>query len=65
MTGEELRAAYINRGFSRRGFAEHVDVPEQSLRRLEVGERVHPATAKKVADELGVRVTDLMPLEAA
>ncbi len=62
MTGEQLRGAYINRGFSRRGFAKHVGVPEQSLRRLERGERVHPASAKKVADELGVQVTDLMPL---
>ncbi len=63
MTSAEIRAGYINEGYSRRSFAEHIDVPEGTIRRLESGLAIHPENAKKVADFLGVRVTDLMPLE--
>lgn len=63
MTGRELTAARLNAGFSIRKFAEHVDVPEQSVRRLESGLGISPAYAKKIADFFGVKVTDLMPLE--
>lgn len=62
MTSIELRAFYLNRGMSRRQFAEHLGINEATLRRLESGLQVHPASAKKVADEMGVRVTDLMPI---
>jgi transcriptional regulator with XRE-family HTH domain len=63
MTADAIRAAYLNRGLSRRQFAREVGVHEQTVRRIENGEGVHPANAKKVADALGVQVTDLMPLE--
>lgn len=63
MTGQELAAARLNAGFSRRGLAEHINVPEQTLRRLEGGERCSPAYAKRIADFFGVQVTDLMPLD--
>jgi DNA-binding XRE family transcriptional regulator len=56
-----LRVEYLNRGMSRRAFAREIDVPEQSIRRLEDGKGVNPATAKKVADFIGCKVTDLMP----
>ena len=62
MTGQELAAARLNAGYSRRGLADHIDVPEQSLRRLESGEGITPAYAKRIADFFGVQVTDLMPL---
>jgi DNA-binding XRE family transcriptional regulator len=62
MTGQELAAARLNAGYSRRGLADHIDVPEQTLRRLESGEGCSPAYAKRVADFFGVQVTDLMPL---
>lgn len=58
-----IRAHYMNSGFSRRGFAEHVGVPEGTIRRLEDGLSVHPASAKKIADDMGIKVTDLMPVE--
>lgn len=61
----DLRTAYTNAGFSRRGFARKVGVSEQSVRRLELGERIRPANAKKVADYFGLRVTDLMPEDLA
>ena len=61
----DLTAARVNAGFSIRGLADKLDIGEQSIRRLENGEQVHPATAKKVADFFEVRVTDLMPLEKA
>lgn len=56
----DLRSAYLNRGFSRRSFADEVGVPEPSIRRLERGLGVHPGRAKKVADYFGLRVTDLL-----
>lgn len=59
----EIRAHYRNAGFSRRGYAAKLEIHEQSLRRLERGESVHPATAKAIADDMGVQVTDLMPVE--
>lgn len=58
----DLTAARLNAGFSIRGLARDIGIGEQAIRRLENGEVVHPATAKKVADKFGVRVTDLMPL---
>jgi plasmid maintenance system antidote protein VapI len=63
MTGYDIKAGYLNAGYSRRAFAEHVDVPEQSLRRLEGGNGISPAYAKRIADFFGVQVTDLMPIE--
>lgn len=63
MSPDELAAARLNAGYSIRSLARHLDVPEQSIRRLEDGERIHPANAKKVADFFGVRVTDLMPID--
>lgn len=62
MTGDELRHHYLNAGFSRRGFARHVGVPEQSLRRFEDGDGISPAYAKKLADHLGTTVVDLIGL---
>lgn len=61
-TAARLREHYMNLGMSRRSYALKLGVPEQSLRRLEAGLGVHPANAKLVADDLGVKVTDLMPL---
>lgn len=63
MTAAEIRARYMNAGFSRRSFAAHIDVPEGTIRRLENGQSIHPESAKKVADWLDVLVTDLMPIE--
>lgn len=65
ITPDQLRAYYTNKGLSRRGYAELLGIHEQSLRRLEGGEGVHPATAKVIADDMGVQVTDLIQLEQA
>lgn len=59
----DLTAARVNRGLSRRVLASKVGVGRETIRRLEHGERVHPATAKKVADFFNVQVTDLMPAD--
>lgn len=56
----DLRRARINAGFSQRSLAALLGIDEHAVRRLELGERVHPATAKKVGDYFGVTVTDLM-----
>jgi DNA-binding XRE family transcriptional regulator len=63
MSEFNLSRERLNRGLSIRGAAKDIGVAEQSIRRLEDGLGVHPATAKKVADFFGVKVTDLMPLE--
>lgn len=58
----DLTAARLNAGKSIRGLAKEIGVAEQTVRRLEDGESVHPANAKKVADYFGVLVTDIMPI---
>ncbi len=60
-----LMAERLNRGHSIRSLAEVLDVHQHAIRRLEAGEGVHPATAKKIADFFGVQVTDLMPVDEA
>lgn len=62
-TPPNLTVARLNAGHSIRSLAAALDVPEQSIRRLESGDGVHPANAKKVADWLGCTVTELLPLE--
>ncbi len=57
--------ARLNRGLSRREAAAKLDMSPGVLARLEAGERVHPAHAKKIADFYGVRVTDIWPAESA
>jgi transcriptional regulator with XRE-family HTH domain len=59
-----LSAARMNRGHSVRSLAAELGVDARTLMRLERGDRVHPAKAKKVADFFGVQVTDLMPPDA-
>jgi transcriptional regulator with XRE-family HTH domain len=61
MNARDLRKARINAGFSVRSFARHLDVPEQTIRRLESGQGISLAYAKKVADYFEVTVLDLMP----
>lgn len=63
MSGEEMRAVRLNRGFSRRALAREIDVPEQTLRRLERGLGIRPHYAKRIADFYGCKVTDLMEPE--
>ena len=58
----ELRAHYTNQGLSRRGYANKLGIREQSIRRLEAGMGVHPATAKVIADDMKLQVTDFIDL---
>jgi transcriptional regulator with XRE-family HTH domain len=60
-----LRDERVNRGFTIRGLAKEIGVTEQTVRRLENGEIVRPANAKKVADFFECKVTDLMPIDGA
>lgn len=60
-----LTAERLNRGHSIRSLAHELGIHQHALRRLEAGEGVHPATAKKVADYFDCKVTDLMPIEEA
>ena len=57
----DLTAARLNSGHSIRSLADQLDVHQHTIRRLEAGESVHPAAAKKVADFFAIQVTDLMP----
>jgi ribosome-binding protein aMBF1 (putative translation factor) len=62
MTSQEMRIARINRGVSIRGLAREIDVPEQSIRRIEAGRLISLPYAKKLADWHGVQVTDILPV---
>lgn len=62
MTPEQMRIARINRGISIRGLARELEVPEQSIRRIERGQGITLPYAKKLADWYEVQVTDLLPL---
>jgi len=63
MTYQDVRAAYLNEGMSRREFARLLDMSSDVIRRLEEGRGITPSNAKKIADHFGLKVTDLMPLE--
>ncbi len=58
-----LTAERLNRGLSLAGAARDIGVHRATLTALEGGARVHPESAKKIADYFGCKVTDLMPLE--
>jgi plasmid maintenance system antidote protein VapI len=57
----DLTTERLNRGHSIRSLADHLGIHQHAIRRLEAGEGVHPATAKKIADYYGCKVTDLLP----
>lgn len=59
----DLAAERLNKGHSIRSLSDELNVHQHAIRRLEAGGSVHPATAKKIADYYGVKVTDIMPLE--
>jgi transcriptional regulator with XRE-family HTH domain len=58
-----LSKGRLNRGHTVCSLAALVGIDRRTLLRLERGEAVHPAKAKKVADYFGVQVTDLLPAE--
>lgn len=61
MTGDQIRIARMNKGRSIRGLARELEIPEQSIRRLEAGLGIRLDRAKKLADFFEVQVTDLAP----
>ena len=65
MTGDEVQRERINRGISRRALARQIDVPEQTLRRLERGDGISLVYAKRIADYFDVTVLELLPEKAA
>lgn len=58
-----LLAERLNRGLSLRQAEQAMGVPEQSIRRAEMGLGVTPANAFKIASFYGCKVTDLWPVE--
>ncbi len=61
----DLAAERLNKGHSIRSLADELGVHQHAIRRLESGGSVHPATALKIADYFGCKVTDLLPLDEA
>jgi ribosome-binding protein aMBF1 (putative translation factor) len=59
----DLQSARRNAGHSIRSLASELGLAPETVRRVEAGESVHPANAKKVADFFSVKVTDLAPAE--
>jgi transcriptional regulator with XRE-family HTH domain len=58
-----LEAERLNRGHSLRSAAKAIGVERGTLERAERGLGVHPASAKKIADFYGVKVTDFWPVD--
>lgn len=56
----DLKADRLNAGFSIRGLAREIDVPEQTIRRVEAGLGAEPANLKKIADYFGTTVVDVL-----
>lgn len=59
----DVVAARLNLGMTQRALAQKAKVGLSTVQRLEEGKGAHPRNAKRVADVLGVQVTDLMPLD--
>lgn len=60
-----LEAERLNMGLTAKAAAKRIGIADHVLRYAETGGRPRPATAKKIADFYGVRVTDLWPVEEA
>jgi len=60
---EVMRRARLNAGFTKRGLAREAKVGVETVRRLEAGKGARPSNAKRVADAIGLQVTDLMPVD--
>lgn len=54
----------MNRGWERKALAEYLGIAESVLRRVEGGQRCSVPNAKTLADWLGVKVVDILPLPA-
>jgi len=59
-----LEEERLNRGLSQREAAKNAGVAASVWGRAEAGETLRPANAKAIADFLGVRVTDIWPIDA-
>jgi transcriptional regulator with XRE-family HTH domain len=59
-----IEAELKRRGWSVAQLARHVDLNEKTIRRLKRGLRVEPATKVKIAAELKIPYTTLVPVEA-
>jgi transcriptional regulator with XRE-family HTH domain len=58
MTGAQMKRERMDRGKSIRGLARELNIPEQTIRRIEAGLGIDLERAKILADYYGVRVTD-------
>jgi transcriptional regulator with XRE-family HTH domain len=62
--GDKVRRARELLGYGQETTAEEAGVAKNSVLRAERGEEIRPATARKIAAALGVRVADLLTEEA-
>lgn len=58
-----LKAERLNRGLSRAELGARVGLSREGVRRIEQGNQPQAATAKRIADFYGVRVTDIWPVD--
>ena len=59
----DLGRERLNRGLSMSGMAREVGISRGTLERAENGEPIHPAKALKIAEYLGVEVTDIVAVD--
>lgn len=57
-------ALRLNKGLSRRQAAKEIGIARATLAAVEEGQMVHPGKAKLIADFYGVKVTDIVKVEA-
>lgn len=59
-----LKKERLNRGLSLNGMADEIKISRNTLKRAEEGKTVHPASALKIAEFVGVQVTDILPTDS-
>lgn len=57
----DLAKTRVNAGWSIRALARELNIPEASIRRLEGGGGISLHYAKRIADQFGVTVLDILP----
>lgn len=63
MSAVNLRAERVNRGLSLADAEEEIGVPKHVLQGAENGSSPRPATALKIAQFYGYKVTDIWPVD--
>jgi len=59
----DLEKERLNRGLSLSGMAAEIGIARNTLKSAAAGDPIHPASALKIAEFFGKKVTDIWPIE--